>query len=246
MAALPYSVPSNYVIRLVETDSLTSTLAQHDHPVQPHPSHPSHFQFPRTSLHQVTVHSHFKGPHAPGSVHAPKSGTSWSPPTDIRETMSAYHIEIECPGVADDNKNDVMIQWMSPHTLLVQGVAYRPQNIGLTDPGEGKRVWEGKDGEGWAKEAGHAKQNSTDGGPLVRTPSRETVEAELLSDLTPSILLSERKVGPWRRTFTLPEDVEMKELKARLEGGLLRIDLPKKSVEELESLKNAGVKIEIE
>jgi len=246
MAALPYAVPSNYMIRLVETDSLANALAQDDHPVQPHPSHPSHFQFPRTSLHQVTVQSHFKGPHAPGSVRAPKSATSWSPPTDIRETLSAYHIEVECPGVADENKSDVMIQWMSPHTLLVQGVAYRPQNVGLMDQGEGKRVWEGKDGEGWAKEVGHGKQNSADGGPLVRTPSRETVEAELMSDMTPSILLSERKVGPWRRTFTLPEDVEMKELKARLEGGLLRIDLPKRSVEDLESLKNAGVRIEIE
>jgi len=81
---------------------------------------------------------------------------------------------------------------------------------------------------------------------LIRTPSRETVEAELLADTTPTILLSERKVGPWRRTFTLPEDVEMKELKARLEGGLLRIDLPKRSIEDLESLKGAGIRIEIE
>ena len=81
---------------------------------------------------------------------------------------------------------------------------------------------------------------------MIRTPSRETVEAELLADTTPTILLSERKVGPWRRTFTLPEDVEMKELKARLEGGLLRIDLPKRSIEDLESLKGAGIRIEIE
>jgi len=80
----------------------------------------------------------------------------------------------------------------------------------------------------------------------MRTPSRETVEAEFLADTIPTILLSERKTGAWRRTFTLPEDVEMKELKARLEGGLLRIDLPKRSIEDLESLKGAGVRIEIE
>jgi len=59
-------------------------------------------------------------------------------------------------------------------------------------------------------------------------------------------LLSERKLGPWRRTFTLPEDVEMKELKARLEGGLLRIDLPKRSVEDEADMRGGGVKIEIE
>ncbi len=72
------------------------------------------------------------------------------------------------------------------------------------------------------------------------------MEAELFSDSMPTILLSERKVGPWRRTFTLPEDVEMKELKARLEGGLLRIDLPKRSVEDIADLKGGGVRIDIE
>lgn len=80
----------------------------------------------------------------------------------------------------------------------------------------------------------------------MRTPSRETVEAEFLSDTIPTVLLTERKLGSWRRTFTLPEDVEMKELKARLDAGLLRIDLPKRSVEEEEETRRGGVKIEIE
>lgn len=44
----------------------------------------------------------------------------------------------------------------------------------------------------------------------------------------PTFLLSERKVGLWQRTFTLPLDVDMEDLKARLNGGLLSIDLPKK------------------
>ncbi len=80
----------------------------------------------------------------------------------------------------------------------------------------------------------------------MRTPSRETVEAELMADVMPTVLLSERKVGPWRRTFTLPEDVEMKELKARLDGGLLRIDLPKRSLEDEAEMRGGGIKIEIE
>jgi len=234
-------------------ETIRGEQEQDIHPVQPHSSHPSHFQFPRTSLHQVTLLSHFHGPHAAGSVDAPKpsqgSGASaWFPATDIRESMRGYHIEIETPGITDENKGEsVMIQWMSPHTLLVQGVAVRPRNVGLMDQQEGKREWEGN-GDGWAQEAGHGKKltESTDGGPIGRTTSRETIEAEFFADRTPTILLSERKVGAWRRTFTLPEDVEMKELKARLEGGLLRIDLPKRSVEDMETLKGAGVKIEIE
>ena len=39
------------------------------------------------------------------------------------------------------------------------------------------------------------------------------------------IVLEERKTGLWQRTFTLPHNIEMKALKARLEGGLLRIDI---------------------
>lgn len=53
-------------------------------------------------------------------------------------------------------------------------------------------------------------------------------------------------MGPWRRTFTLPDDVEIQELKARLEGGLLRIDVPKRSIEDEDLLKRGGVKVTIE
>ncbi|EHY56127.1 hypothetical protein HRR83_008644 [Exophiala dermatitidis] len=246
-SGVPYAVPANYVIRLVEEPlhgGAPVTTPHTQEPVQPH-AHPSHFQFPRTSLHEATLQSHFSGPHAAGSVAAPKPANVWVPATDIRETMRAYHIEIETPGVTD--KNDIVIQWMSPHTLLVQGSVKRPKNIGLLDPKHGDRVWEGE-GEGWAQEAGHAKakDDSADGGPIERTPSRETIEAQLRADAIPTVLLAERKLGPWRRTFTLPEDVEMKELKARLDGGLLRIDLPKRSLEEVEQLRGGGIRIEIE
>jgi len=57
----------------------------------------------------------------------------------------------------------------------------------------------------------------------------------------PIFLLSERKVGPWQRTFTLPLDVDMKYLKASLNGGLLSINLPKRDMS-----GEARVKVEIE
>jgi HSP20 family molecular chaperone IbpA len=46
----------------------------------------------------------------------------------------------------------------------------------------------------------------------------------------PTFLCDERNVGPWQRTFTLPADVDMKALRATLEAGLLRIDLPKRDM----------------
>ncbi|RVX71949.1 hypothetical protein B0A52_04348 [Exophiala mesophila] len=246
MANLPYAVPPNYVIRLVEEGSLADGTVGTQEPVQPHPpphpSYPHHFQFPPVSLHNLTLKAHYHGPHAPGSIRTSTSG-NWAPATDIRETLRLYHIEIETAGTTD--KDSLLIQWLSPHTLLVQGEIKRPGPLGLLDPSEGEKVWEGDD-DGWAKETGHAKPDTTDGGPIERTPSRETVEAELRNDTKPTILLSERKVGPWRRTFTLPDDVEIRELKARLEGGLLRIDVPKRSVEAEEIQQHGGVRIEIQ
>lgn len=44
----------------------------------------------------------------------------------------------------------------------------------------------------------------------------------------------------------MPDDVEIRELKARLEGGLLRIDVPKRSVEQEEIQQHGGVRIEID
>ncbi|KAJ9639310.1 uncharacterized protein PV06_10027 [Exophiala oligosperma] len=242
MSGLPYAVPANYIVRLVEESNAAQGISRATEPVQPH-EHPTHFQFPRVSLHEMTLKTHYRGPHKPEQVSAPKSAGVFAPATDIRETMRSYHIEIEAPGVT--NKDSIMVQWLTPHTLLVQGELKRPVNIGLLDGDQGSKVWEGASGEGWPVESGHVKKQE-DGGPLMRTPSRETVEAELKADSIPTVLLSERKVGPWRRTFTLPDDVEMKELKARLEGGLLRIDLPKRSVEEEIETRGGGIMIEIE
>jgi HSP20 family molecular chaperone IbpA len=45
------------------------------------------------------------------------------------------------------------------------------------------------------------------------------------------LLLSERKVGPWQRTFTLPLDVNMEKLKSSLNGGLLSIEATKRDMQ---------------
>ncbi len=66
-----------------------------------------------------------------------------------------------------------------------------------------------------------------DGGKLHRVISNDT---EVQDHDIPLFILNERKAGPFQRTFTLPVDVDMKALKARLEDGLLRIDLPRRDM----------------
>ena len=106
-----------------------------------------HFHFPPVSLHSLaqkwkTI--------APG--HKKQQGvevTQCCPETDIRETVYAYHIEIALPGVHD--KERLVIQWMSPRTLLVQGDISRPY-VGHGKRAEGERQWEG-DLDGFWSEA---------------------------------------------------------------------------------------------
>jgi HSP20 family molecular chaperone IbpA len=255
---------------------------------------PHHFHFPPTGLHTASANfqqhlraagrklSHAadgeRGPAGHGSI------SSWVPNTDIRQTRLAYHIEIEVPGTT--NKDDLLIQWLSPSTLIVRGEIERPF-VGHGKAAEGAYLWQQSEerGDGYpvgnavkvaqdrtadhdvkggglpldntSKEnAGSAKLAATqspsqssagtkqldpktadDGGPLKRMDTDTEDES---ADI-PMFLLEERKTGPWQRTFTMPHNIEMKALKAKLEGGLLRIEIPIRDANE-----KPGIKIEIE
>jgi HSP20 family molecular chaperone IbpA len=248
--------------------------------------HSHHFHFPPTSLLDASA-SFSKKLRAVGQKlsHCADGergaagrgrGSSWSPDTDIRQTKYAYHIEIEVPGTTD--KETLLIQWLSPSTLIVRGEIERPF-VGHGKAAEGAYQWEQGDenGDGYAignpskrsqdsthehdgstlKENEHdskhvphgfTDQSSTrpkhveekttdDGGELKRMI---TDPGEECADI-PMFLLEERKTGPWQRTFALPHNIEMKALKARLEGGLLKIDIPIRDASE-----KPGMKIEIE
>jgi HSP20 family molecular chaperone IbpA len=56
----------------------------------------------------------------------------------------------------------------------------------------------------------------------------------------PVLLVGERRLGPFRRHFTFPEEVEMEKLTAKLDAGLLHIRLPKKG---LGAAKTGRVKV---
>ena len=157
----------------------------------------------------------------------------------------AYHIEIALAGVED--KENLVIQWMSPRTLLVQGNIPLP-DVGHGKPAEGDRLWEG-DTSGWAMEAKNqpkvscrvanpfsdrlegntatTQDKAEDSGELRRVYSNDE---EAQNRDVPLVILNERKVGPFQRTVTLPPDVNMRELKAKLEYGLLRVDIPKRDM----------------
>ena len=167
------------------------------------------------------THSHFYWPgsvsHLPNPFNHKSDLSPWKPASDIRETKLAYHIEIEVPGVSD--KKAIQITWLSPHTLQVDGAATRP-DLERGREGDGESIWESDPANGVSKSDGE-----NDGGPCVRCVDRE-------NEMTTSMIAEERKIGAWRRVFTLPFGCDMKKAKARLDAGLLRISVFKKEVVE--------------
>ena len=55
-------------------------------------------------------------------------------------------------------------------------------------------------------------------------------KAEEASDeWPPYLIVGERKIGSFRREFHFPVEIDVKKVEARLEAGLLRIYVPRKS-----------------
>ena len=267
------------------------TAASPNSPPNPHqmamPTH--HFHFPPTGLLAATANfrqyvategrklSHAADGERGLAVHGSSRGpvSSWSPRTDIRQTKLAYHIEIEVPGTTD--KEALIIQWLSPTTLIVGGEIERPF-VGHGKSAEGASQWqqgEEENVEGYPNggDASKQGQNADASKPVAQDSTRRKLHrgdslksnendgkhvpngfsyqtstgskqsegkddgGELRRMITdpgdecadiPMFLLEERHTGPWQRTFTLPHNIDMQALKAKLEGGLLRIDIPTK------------------
>ena len=97
--------------------------------------------------------------------------------------------------------------------------------------GDGELVWKEVDvANGEVKKAADEKVKvkandkvALDGGPCIKC-------ADTANEMTTEIIHSERKIGPWHRTFTLPLDCDLATTKAKLEAGLLHISVFKKDI----------------
>ena len=183
--------------------------------------HHHHFPYPSGYAHHLSkLSAAFKH-----KKHASEDVVSWTPDSDIRETKLGYHIEMELPGVSD--KKDILIQWMLPRTMLVEGRAARP-HVGRGPQADGDTMWEsdvvsGSETNRVKKQGVDKSEGDQDGGPCARYPDTE-------NEVTTKLLHGERRIGLWRRVFTLPVDSDMKTMKAGLEAGLLHISVAKKEL----------------
>jgi HSP20 family molecular chaperone IbpA len=124
------------------------------------------------------------------------------PDCDIRDAFTHYFVDVEVPGVK--NPKDITVVWTSTRSLVVSGSIEAPDTAYTTTVTvKPENVTGTRDAEGdWKERAPHE----------------------------PELLIGERKMGPFRRHFTFPEEVNMEMLAARLDAGLLRIRVPKKGM----------------
>lgn len=183
-------------------------------PVPATQQHHHHFHYPSGVYHAL-------GSLSAGLQHKKHSALSWAPNADIRETKLAYHIEMEVPGVAD--KKSIKMAWLSPNTFQVDGLATRPDLVRGRE-GDGDPMWESDVISGGSSSSEKAGTKSKDSGPRVKCTDSE-------NEMTTLLISGERKIGPWRRIFTLPLGCDMSTLKAKLDAGMLRISVFKKAEE---------------
>lgn len=138
------------------------------------------------------------------SQHEPEPN---QPDVDIRDAFTEYLIEVDVPGVED--AKSISVVWSSNRHLVISGTIKRPHSKGFK----------------------HVTTASTTG-----TRDAEGIWQAPVNDKTsaqedphfPTLLVNERRIGPFRRYFNFPVDMDMEKLEAKLTAGVLNIKIPKK------------------
>ena len=150
------------------------------------------------------------------SHHGPRDSYNehvFSPNFDIRETADAYYLEGEFPSVRD--RDSIFIESLEPRGLLIEA---RSKKLDLGKEWGIDSHFADETSEVWAAETVEGKESKV--GKDLEVGGK--VGAFRVRDR-----LSERPVGCLQRSFTFPEPLDYKNLKARLKDGLLRVRVPK-------------------
>lgn len=156
-----------------------------------------------------------------GQVAAPTTSSggnkhAFSPNFDIHETDSAYILEGELPGL--DDKSKLTIEFTDDNTLLIRGKIEKSFKKSLPDT-ESKPI-EAAEKDEKKKDTQVAKQADDSQKQVSKQHECQQVR----------YWVSERTVGEFQRSFQFPGGIDIDNVKANLEHGLLKIVVPKKEV----------------
>jgi HSP20 family molecular chaperone IbpA len=128
------------------------------------------------------------------------------PDVDIRDSITEYLVDIEVPGVK--NTSEVTVKWTSTSSLVVVGTVERPT---------------------WGKQKQGMKEQQP-AAPIVASPEKDVDRKSHASESyqeDESLVVGERRLGPFRRYVNFPIEVESGGVTAKLEAGLLSLRVPK-------------------
>lgn len=189
----------------------------------------------KTPNQQGIVHHHWELPHLPFRRHSKQAhGTTYNvPDVDIRETKTAYYFDIELPGVGD--KKSISIKWTSSRSFVVEGLIGRLEVEGSQDvKAEGGQDVnaEGSQDNKAEESHSHAEKEENNDAKISPLPSISYTNGIAIDKTKQQpwhdvVTLQERRIGAFRRSFNVSCDVDNKELRAKLQDGLLSIKVPK-------------------
>ncbi|KTW25934.1 hypothetical protein T552_03208 [Pneumocystis carinii B80] len=136
------------------------------------------------------------------------SDRTLSPRIDMSESANGYQIEAELPGLGKDN---IIIEFIDEKTIVIQGHIERNSSSKLN--GNGPTVEEISDEESKSKS---------------KTKSLKVCEKNV-SKNPPHVTYwyKERAMGEFSRKIHFPTSVDRDHVKASLENGILKINVPK-------------------
>ncbi|OQN95321.1 hypothetical protein B0A48_18671 [Cryoendolithus antarcticus] len=138
------------------------------------------------------------------------------PDCDVSDNLSHYLVDLELPGVKDPNS--ISLNWISWRTLVISGNITRP----WVKPDEQAPSSESNGNGGISKGAAALHKDSKKNLDYFKD------EPQVIEDRPPWLILGERRIGTFRRELNFPVEVDTEKLIAKLEAGLLRLNIPKK------------------
>lgn len=149
-----------------------------------------------------------------------------TPNTDIRESRSAYYIDVELPGLRD--RRDIVLKWTAQTTLYLEA------NIKRQPTPEEVEAEKQQQQGGRALSPSPERPSGESSGSDAKDGSNKKKHAAKPPKPVHNIK-RERRVGRYARAFAFPVAVDQDKITAKLEYGILTITVPKKEADKAEA-----------
>ncbi|KAL7922719.1 sHSP family [Trichoderma austrokoningii] len=162
----------------------------------------------------------------------------WQPKFDVRETINAYELYGELPGISKEN---VYIEFADPQTLVVRGKTERSYASGTspsvsavntpsTEKEEPVRRNSNSSHQATVEDEDEASERES-GFEVVTSEEEKKTEETQTTPQKPvdkaRYWLTERSIGEFSRSFHFPTFVDHEAVSAGFKDGILNISVPK-------------------